>query len=180
MILKERLTRIHRNWVWILASIAFWCLLWGAVDLQTILGGILAAGLVFVLFPMPPTGHELTIRPVQFVTFVARFLYDLAASAVQVGWYALRPAGQPPASVIAVQLASRSDLFLTGTGVLSTLIPGSVVVEAQRATGTLFLHVIGPGTEDEVEKARQSVLAQEKRLLLALARREVLEEAGLR
>ena len=88
--------------------------------------------------------------------------------------------GLPPASVIAVQLASRSDLFLTGTGVLSTLIPGSVVVEAQRATGTLFLHVIGPGTEDEVEKARQSVLAQEKRLLLALARREVLEEAGLR
>src|SRR5699024_5299626 len=99
----------------------------------------------FALFPMPPTGRELTVRPLRLSYFLVRFLYDLTVSSVEVGWYALRPAPQPPGSVIAVTMASRSDLFLTATAVLSTLIPGSVVVEAQRATGTLFLHVIPAG-----------------------------------
>ena len=107
-------------------------------------------------------------------------MYDLCESALQVGWYAIRPGPQVPSSVIAVRMASRSDLFLTVTGVLCTLIPGSVVVEAQRATGMLFLHTIGTGTPEEAEKARRTVREQEERLLWAFGRREVLEEAGLR
>lgn len=171
---------LRRSWVGLLLAVVVWCLLWGAVDLKTVLGGLLVAALVMVLFPMPPVGHELTLRPLRFASFLVRFLADLLVSAVQVGWYAIRPAGQPPSSVIAVTLASRSDFFLTMTAVLATLIPGSVVVEAQRATGTLFLHVIGAADEEQAEAQREATRAQERRLLLALARREVLEEAGLR
>ena len=176
----RRFTDLRHSWVWILVAVALWCLLWGGVDLKNVLGGIVVAVLVFVLFPMPPTGHELTLRPVRFVLFAARFLLDVVKSAVQVGYYSVRPGPQPPSSVIAVRMASRSDFFLTFTGVLCTLIPGSVVVEAQRATGMLFLHTFNAGTAEEVEKARASVLAQEERLLWAIGRREVLEEAGLR
>ncbi|MFC5318943.1 MULTISPECIES: Na+/H+ antiporter subunit E [Brachybacterium] len=177
--MRRRVVELARSWVWILVSVALWCLLWGGIDLKNVLGGLVAAIFVFVLFPMPPLGHELTVRPVRFVLFLLRFLYDLCASAIEVGWYAIRPAPQPPSSVIAVKMASRSDLFLTTTGVLCTLIPGSVVVEAQRATGMLFLHTIGTGTPEEAEKARRQVREQEVRLLRAVARREVLEEAGL-
>lgn len=176
----RRLLDVRRNWAWITVSVVFWCLLWGGVDLKNILGGALAAALVFALFPMPPTGRELTVRPLRLSYFLVRFLYDLSVSSVEVGWYALRPGPQPPGSVIAVTMASRSDLFLTGTAMLSTLIPGSVVVEAQRATGTLFLHVIGAGDEEAVDAARDRVRAQERRLLWALGRHEVLEGAGLR
>ncbi|WP_193106503.1 Na+/H+ antiporter subunit E [Brachybacterium sp. FME24] len=178
--MATRLLDLRRSALWIVVSVALWCLLWGGVDLKNVLGGLMAAVIVFILFPMPPTGHELTLRPVRFLKFALRFLYDLCESAVQVGWFAIRPGPQPPSSVIAVKMASRSDFFLTVTGVLCTLIPGSVVVEAQRATGMLFLHTIGAGTEEEVEKARRIVLEQEKRLLWAIGRREVLEEAGLR
>lgn len=178
--MKRRFAELTRSWIWILVSVALWCLLWGGLDLKNLLGGLAAALLVFVLFPMPPTGHELTLRPVRFVLFAARFLLDVVISAVQVGYYSVRPGPQPPSSVIAVRMASRSDFFLTFTGVLCTLIPGSVVVEAQRATGMLFLHTFNAGTAEEVEKARASVLAQEERLLWAIGRREVLEEAGLR
>jgi multicomponent Na+:H+ antiporter subunit E len=178
--MSRRLQDLGRSWLWIVLSVALWCLLWGGIDLKNVLGGLAAALLVFLLFPMPPTGRELTLRPWHFLVFALRFLYDLCESAVQVGWYAIRPGPQPPSSVIAVKMASRSDFFLTVTGVLCTLIPGSVVVEAQRATGMLFLHTIGAGTEEEVERARRDVLEQEKRLLWAVGRREVLEEAGLR
>lgn len=178
--MNRRLRDLPRNWPWLLLSTAFWCLLWGGVDLKNVLGGMAAATLVFVLFPMPPTGRELTLRPLPFLVLVGRFVFDLFTSSVEVGWFAVRPAGQPRNSVIAVKMASRSDFFLTATGMLSTLIPGSVVVEAQRATGTLFLHVIGAATEEEAERARDRVRRQEERLLRALARREILEGAKLR
>ena len=178
--IRRRLGDLRGSLLWILAAVAVWCLLWGGIDLKNVLGGAVVAVLVFVLFPMPPTGHELTLRPVRFTLFVLRFLADCTISAIQVGYFALRPGPQPPSSVIAVQLASRSDFFLTFTGVLCTLIPGSVVVEAQRATGTLFLHTFNAGTAGAVERARRDVLAQEQRLLWAVGRREILEEAGLR
>lgn len=178
--ISRRFKDLRHSWIWALVSVALWCLLWGGVDLKNVLGGIAVAVLVFVLFPMPPTGHELTLRPVRFLLFAARFLFDVVVSAVQVGYYSIRPGPQPPSSVIAVRMASRSDFFLTFTGVLCTLIPGSVVVEAQRATGMLFLHTFNAGTQEEVEKARAQVRAQEERLLWAVGRREVLEEAGLR
>lgn len=176
----RRLKDLRHSWLWVMVSVVLWCLLWGGIDLKNVLGGAAVAVLVFVLFPMPPTGHELTLRPVRFLQFVLRFLADLVISAIQVGYFALRPGPQPPSSVIAVKMASRSDFFLTFTGVLCTLIPGSVVVEAQRASGTLFLHTFNTGTPEAVEKARASVRAQEERLLWAVGRREVLEGAGLR
>lgn len=177
--MNPRLRIALSNGVGLLVAVAFWCLLWGEVSAKSLLGGLAVALLVRAVFPMPPMGHELMLRPWPFVVFVVRFAADVVISALQVAWYAIRPAPQPPGSVIAVQMRSRSDLFLTLTAVLSTLIPGSVVVEAQRSTGTLFLHVIGAGTLEEVEEARRRVHEQELRALRALASRTVLEEAGL-
>lgn len=172
------LRELPLNWVGLTVSLGFWCLLWGGVSVKNVLGGLLVSVLVFALFPMPPTGHEITVRPIPLLTCIVRFLADIVVSSVQVAWYAVRPGPRPPGSVIAVTLASRSDLFLTGTAMMATLIPGSVIVEAQRSTGTLFLHIIGAGTEEDAERARRRVLDQERRLLRALARREILEEAG--
>ncbi len=176
----QRLADLRRSGLGLLGAVAFWCLLWGGIDLKNVLGGLVAAVLVFLLFPMPSPGREITLRPWAALVFLVRFLVDLVFSSIQVGWYAIRPAAQPPSSVVAVTLASRSDLFLTFTAVLCTLIPGSVVVEAQRSTGTLFLHAFGAGTEEQVEDVKKRTREQEERLLRAFARREVLEEAGLR
>lgn len=177
--MRQRIADLRGHWLDIPLAVLFWCLLWGGFSLQDILGGLLAAVLVYLVFPMPTFGTEFALRPIAFVWFVVKFLMDLVASAVQIGWYSIRPAPEPGASVIAVEMASDSDLFLTFTAALSTLIPGSVVVEAQRGTGTLFLHVIGAETPQEAEIARQRVRDQEARLLKALARRSVLEKAGM-
>lgn len=175
----RRLRDLRHNVVGILGAVVVWCLLWGGFSASDILGGLAAVVLVYLIFPMPSPGREITVRPLAFLSLLGIFLFDLVKSSIEVGWYAVRPGPQPASSVIAVPMASRSDLFLTGTAILSTLIPGSVVVEAQRSTGTLFLHIIGAGTEAEVERARQRAVDQEARLLRALARREVLEGAGM-
>ncbi|HJG92269.1 MAG TPA: Na+/H+ antiporter subunit E, partial [Brachybacterium massiliense] len=79
--IRRRLSDLRRSWVWVLTAVVLWCMLWGGVDLKNVLGGIAVAVLVFVLFPMPPTGHELTLRPVRFTLFVLRFLFDVVVSA---------------------------------------------------------------------------------------------------
>ncbi|WP_152352184.1 Na+/H+ antiporter subunit E [Brachybacterium subflavum] len=178
--MRGMLRELPSRWLGLLVATVFWCLLWGGFSASDVLGGLVVAVLVYVLFPLPSMAREVTLRPFAFVWLVARFLWDMTVSAVQIAWWAVRPGPEPPTAVIAVELVSRSDLFLTFTAALSTLIPGSVVVEAQRATGTLFLHVIGVGDEVGAEQARERARQQELRLLRALARGEVLEGAGLR
>jgi multicomponent Na+:H+ antiporter subunit E len=175
----DRLRELPRHWLGILGGVLFWCLLWQGFSVQDVLGGLLAVLLVYVLFPLPSLNRVVTLRPVAFVWFVVRFLWDLARSGAEVAWYSVRPGPQPPSSVIAVPMRSRSDLFLTITAVLCTLIPGSFVVEAQRSTGTLFLHVIGVGDDEGVQAEIEAVRRQEARALLALGRRGLCQEVGL-
>jgi multicomponent Na+:H+ antiporter subunit E len=177
--MRSMLRELPRRWLGLLVATVFWCLLWGGFTPSDILGGLVVAVLVYVVFPLPSMAREVTLRPLSFCWLALRFLWDMSVSAVQIAWWAVRPGPQPPTAVIAVTMASRSDLFLTLTAAMSTLIPGSVVVEAQRATGTLFLHVIGVGTEEGAEQARERTRQQEIRLLRAFARRDVLEEAEL-
>jgi multicomponent Na+:H+ antiporter subunit E len=178
--MTRRIRSLPAHWLGILVATVFWCLLWGSFTASDVLGGLCAAILLHLVFPLPPLSREIALHPIPFVWFVVKFLWDMTVSGVQVAWWAIRPAPPPPASVIAVTMSSRSDLFLTFVAALSTLIPGSVVVEAQRSTGTLFLHVIGVGDEQEVDAAADRVRAQERRVLRAVARRDVLEEVGLR
>ena len=162
----------------IIGGALVWCLLWGEFSVLSIVGGLLLGAAIYVMFPAPPLSREVTLRPVSALVFLVVFAKDLVAGSIQVARYALRPSGSPGSSVIAVQLRSRSDLFLSFTGILATLIPGSVVVEAQRATGTLFFHAIGVTTKEQIEAQRASILRQEKRLLQAFAARDILENAG--
>lgn len=175
--MADRLHALVENWTGLLAGVVFWCILWGGFSATDVLGGIVAVLLVHFLFPMPIAPREVTIRPFALVWLIVRFIADVLMSSIQVGWYALRPAGFPESSVVAVQLSSRSDFFLTIMAMMLTLVPGSVVVEAQRSTGTLFLHAFGAATEEDVAEVKANAHRQEVRLLRALARREILNEA---
>ena len=48
----------------------------------------------------------------------------------------------PRSSIVRVQLRSRSDLYLTQTAELVSLVPGTIVLEVHRATSTLYLHCL--------------------------------------
>jgi multicomponent Na+:H+ antiporter subunit E len=65
------------------------------------------------------------------------------------------------------------------TAELCSLVPGSLVVEAHRLTGMLYLHVLDVEQSGGVERARQTVLDQEERVLRAFASDSELREAGL-
>jgi multicomponent Na+:H+ antiporter subunit E len=155
-----------------------WVLLWGDLRLGNVLAGLAVAFAVTVLLPLPAVASGGRLRPLGMVRLIAHFAKDLVVASVQVGVQAFRP-GPPVSAVIGVQLRSSSDLYLTLTAELCSLVPGSIVVEAHRLTRTLYLHVLDVDTAGGVEAARQSVLDQEERVLRAIASDAQLAAAGL-
>lgn len=174
---RRRALRI-RLWM-VLWLTVVWCLLWSDFAPGTILAGLLVALTVGALLPMPAIEFSGRIHPWNTLVFLARFLWDVLVASWQVAAFALRRKPLPPSAVIAVHLRSHSDLYLTLTGVFTSLVPGSVIVEAHRLTGMLYVHFLGVGDMDGVERARRAVLETEAGIMRAIGSDAELEDAGL-
>ncbi|MEU7763414.1 MULTISPECIES: Na+/H+ antiporter subunit E [Micromonospora] len=151
--------------------VTVWVLLWGTFSWANVISGLVVAAVLLVVFPLPPVTFAGRIRPVPLLRFVIRFLYDLVVASAQVAWLAFR-SGHPHSAIIAVRLRVNTDLNLTLNAEALSLVPGSLILEADRSTGTLYVHVIGIRSPDEVERFRRSVLELEARIVAAVGSAE--------
>lgn len=142
-----------------------WVLLWDEVSLFVVLTGALLAVAVGLVFPLPPIDLHGRFRPVQGVRLLARLLVDAFRASVDVVALAFRFGTVPRSSIVRVQLRSRSDLYLTQTAELVSLVPGTIVLEVHRATSTLYLHVLGATDDVAIDAAVEAVLDAEARVL---------------
>ena len=153
-----------------------WIMLWGSVQPSLLLVGLASAVLVLWLFPLPRTAFEFGLHPAATVWLVLRFLFDVVVSSVGVAWIAIRPR-KPESIVIRVVLTGTTDLLQHLTALAVSLVPGSLIIEADTGAGrddgerSLLIHVLDahPGSEREVTDA---VLAQERRITMAFGNRE--------
>ena len=167
------------QWVTVLWLATVWVLLWGDLSPANVLAGLALGALVTLGLRMAPIEFHGTVHPVGLVRLGARFVVDLVRASFEVSVLALRLGHVPRGAVIRVRLRSHSDLYLTLTAELCSLVPGSIVVEAHRLTGTLYLHVLDVEQVGGIERARQIVLDQEERVLRAFASQAELDDAGL-
>ncbi|NLU71099.1 Na+/H+ antiporter subunit E [Streptomyces sp. HNM0574] len=162
------------QWPMVLGLTVLWILLWGTVTVANAVTGIIAGVVVCAVFPLPPIETQVRLRPVGILRFVLRFGLDMLVSSWRLSRYILGP-GVPPCAVLAVRMRCPSDLMLTGTAVAVAAVPGSNVLDVHRATGTLYLHVLGAGEEAERERARHEVLRLEARVVRAFGTRADIE-----
>lgn len=179
MSLHPRRTGWRVQWVTILWLTAVWVLLWGEITWGNVVNGVLLGLLVTTGLRMTPIDFHGRVHPGALLVLLGRFALDLVRASFEVSLVALRPRYTPRGAVICVQLRSHSDLYLTLTAELVSLVPGSIIVEAHRLTGRLYVHVLDVETSGGIEAARRSVLDQEARVLRALASDEELADAGL-
>lgn len=158
---------------------AVWVLLWGDLSWANVLGGVAVALVALRLLRMPRVEFHGHVHVLALLYLVHRFVVDLVVASAQVAWLALDPRRTPRSAVIAVQLRSHSDLYLTLTAQLCSLVPGSVVVEAHRISGMLYVHVLDVDSVGGVDGARRHVLDTESRVLRALASDDELDQVGL-
>lgn len=156
-----------------------WVALWGDLSVANLLGGLAIALLVTLVFPLPPVRMKLRVRPHWLAWLALKFVGDVVVASLQVSWLTLTLRREPRNALIAVRLRTDSELVLTLVGEMTSLVPGSVVVEARRSTRTLYLHVLDARDEEGVERMRRRTLALERRVVMALgADTRQVEEAS--
>lgn len=170
---------VGRQWRSVIVLTAIWVILWGDLSAANLFAGAIIAALVITVMPLPAIDLRATFRPAPFLALASHFVWDLIVASLEVSLLALRPGRAPRGAVVGVRLRSRSDVFLTMTAELSSLVPGSVVVEAHWQTGTLYLHVLDVDQSGGVERVRAETLDLEARVLRAFATSTDLAGYGL-
>jgi len=92
----------------------------------------------------------------------------LVLASVQLAVMAFRFGHHPRSAIIRVPLRVPSDLILTLTGEAVSLVPGSLIVDTDQASTTLYIHVIGVANREEVEQFRHNVYETEARIVRAI------------
>jgi len=154
--------------VWL---IALWMLLWAQFTWLSLLSGIVVALFVTRIFRLPPVELSGRVNLWRGLVFVASFLASVVHGSMLVAWQVLDWRRQPGTAIIAVPLVTDDDLIMTHVAVTASLIPGSLIVDADRDRRVLFLHIIGVRDQRDVERQRQSVLRWERRIVMAVGSR---------
>ena len=148
--------------------VVLWMFLWNQLTVLSAVTGVLVALLVTRVFFLPPVELSGRFNLGWALVFVVRFLADLVVASVEVAWKAVRPRGVTSNAIVAVQLHTRSDFVMTLVAEAASLVPGSLVVEADRERSILYMHALAVEDADGVEQVRASVLGFEKRIARAL------------
>ncbi|PFG35023.1 Na+/H+ antiporter subunit E [Sanguibacter antarcticus] len=179
MTIHRRRRSLRAHWPSIVWLTAVWMMLWGEIAWGNLVSGLLVASVVTVAMPLPAIDFHGRLRPLALAHLVVRFAIDLVNASVQVTMEAFRFGRTPRGAVVGVRLRSSSDLYLTLVAELSSLVPGSVVIEANRLTGMLYLHILNLEAYGGVEKVRDDVHALEDRVMRAIASDDELSRAGI-
>lgn len=145
-----------------------WVMLWGAITPMSVVGGVLVSLIVLVLFPLPHVLMRLRPRLWPLIVLIARYSYDLVTASIQVAWLSVRPGKMAGGVVMDMELMGDDELLQVLVGVMTTLVPGSVVIELDPSNRVLTLHALDVHTRQEAEGMRRRVRAQEARILRAL------------
>jgi multicomponent Na+:H+ antiporter subunit E len=162
----------------LVALVVLWMVLWGQFTWLGLLTGAVVAVVVTRVFYLPPVDLSGRINPWYTLVFLAHFFLDVAVASFQVAFQALSPKRIPRSSVIGIQLRTRSDLVMTLDAIAMSLVPGSLVVEADRERSILYLHTFATESPEDVEAMRRKVLVVEARIVRAIGSRADLERIG--
>jgi multicomponent Na+:H+ antiporter subunit E len=168
----QSLTPVRARWrdraIAVVALVIVWMLLWGVFSWGYLVSGLIVAIVVLAVFPLPPVTFAGRLRPVGLLRFAGRFVADLMVASVQLAVLAFRFGHEPRSAIIKTPLRVPSDLVLTLTGEAVSLVPGSLIVDTDQASTTLYIHVLAVADRAEVESFRRSVYDVEARIVRAI------------
>ena len=158
--------------VWL---VIVWGALWQDFSPGNLLFGALLSVLVARMFYLPPVELSGRFNILYAVPFALQFVWRVAAASIEVMYLATVRGPKVINAVVAVRLRSHQDLIVTAVGHVISLIPGSLVVEVDRSTSTLYLHALNVSTPEDAENLRNEVRSIEARLIRIMGSPEELE-----
>ncbi len=169
---RETRRRIRRDILlqlpFMLWLVLLWLLLWHQFTPLAVVSGIVMAVFVTRVFRLPTVELLGRINLWHSLVFIVRFIAAVVMGAVRVTIQVFDFRRQPGAAIVEVPLRYADDIVTTHVAVTASLIPGSLVVESDRDRRTLYLHVIGVCSRDDVDRFRAEVLRWELRIVRAV------------
>lgn len=153
------------QWPMVVGLTFLWTALWQDLTPPTIVLGIVFSSAVMLLMPLPPVPFADRFNLLHTIKFVFYFLWKITVATWDVAIKAVSPGPNVINSVVAVKLRTQDDLLLTLVGHVYALIPGSLVIDVDRPSSTLFLHVIDVPDESTAEAFRVDSLDIEARMI---------------
>ena len=154
----------------ICALAAVWVLLWGRITPANVLGGLVVGTLIMVLLPLPRVPVQGLLHPISLVRVLLLVGWYLMLASLHLAWLAIRPGPPPRNGVLQVQSHLKSDLVLVMAANITTMIPGSILLEIDQVRRILYYHVLDVGSERSVAQFRRQVAGLERLLTKAFER----------
>lgn len=173
--MKQQRTPLVKELPLIFWLVVVWGALWRDFSPGNLVFGLIIAVILVNFFYLPPIELSGRFNVYFALRFLLRFLGQLVIASLQVFWLALRHGPHIRNAVVAVGLRSRTDILVTATGHALTLIPGSLVIDVDRSTSTLYLHCLNIRTAEQADAVRADALATEAGLIRMFGSREELE-----
>jgi len=151
-----------------------WGALWQDFSPGNLVFGFILALAVVATFKLPPVELSGRFNVWHAVLFALRFLWQVVKASIHVMGVAIVRGPAVRNAVVGIRMRSHEDLMATALGHVLTLIPGSFVVEVDRTTSTLYLHVLDIDTDEDAEAFRQEVRDIEAALIRVMGNSEEL------
>lgn len=155
-----------------------WLAVFRSITPMHVAGGLLVAFAVQLLFPLPTSTHLWRWRFFPVLYLAVRFGWDLIVAGLQVAWVVVSGKTHDD-GIVRCDLRSNDPVYMTIVAAMTSMVPGTIVVEASRERRALYLHVLDLRTHGGIAGVRRAVRAQEARVLLAFAPALVLRECEL-
>lgn len=143
-----------------------WVALWGVLSVKIVVGGVLVAVAVAVLFPMPLL-DRIPFRPVPLLKVIGYVLVDLARSGFAVAWVTLRDGPRARAGIVGVPLLTRSGRVIMVVAGALALSPGSYVLQIDRRRGVVYVYALGLTAPSDADRVREQVLTLQRSVVEA-------------
>ena len=145
--------------IWILLA---WPFVDGGIDLQVVIAGLIASGIVAVLFhEILPKEHHVFISPVRvfwFLVYIPVFFYYVIKANLDVVYRALHPKMPINPGIVKIKTNLKTDSAITALANSITLTPGTLTVDLTD-DGYLYVHWINVKSDD-VEEATVQIASK--------------------
>lgn len=152
-----------------------WVLLWGRPTIFLFLTGIVLALLIGLVFPLPAIELHGRIWPVALLRLLGKLLSDVVVSSLAIVKLVFRPGDPPRSAIVRVRLRGHSDLYMTQTAELVSLVPGTLVMEARPSSDVIYVHVLESVSTDQLSRVITETRGAEERVIRAFGSRTEIE-----
>lgn len=140
--LTGRVAELRRSlWtiVWLTAA---WLALWRDLSWANVIGGLVAATGILLLFPLPPPRSGVRIKPIPMARFLAVFAWSVIRANFVVAWEVLTPRNRIREGIVGVPLSCDHPVVVTTINHAVNLAPGTMVIDIDEDPSVVYVHAL--------------------------------------